>query len=150
MTDSKNLAKSPKKSRVTWDANNHFGLTKLAKDRMPSLPFSLMKKVVMGNKYALSLVIVGDKLSQKLNLTHRKKSYTPNVLSFPIDAHTGEILLNLKQAKREHAAREESYRYFVALLFIHSMLHLKGFAHGDTMEHEEQRLLSKFNIKNTF
>ena len=104
----------------------------------------------MGARYDLSLVIVGDALSKKLNLEHRKKTYTPNVLSFPVDTHTGEIFLNLKQAKREHTAREESYRYFVALLFIHSMLHLKGFAHGDTMEHEEQRLLSKFNIKNTF
>lgn len=117
---------------------------------MPSLPFSHLKTVVLGTRYDLSLVIVGDALSAKLNLTHRKKSYTPNVLSFPVDAKTGEIFLNLKQAKREHEARGESYRYFVALLFIHSMLHLKGFAHGDTMESEERRLLSKFNIKNTF
>lgn len=117
---------------------------------MPALPFSLMKKTVMGAHYDLSLVIVGDALSTKLNQEHRKKSYTPNVLSFPVDTKTGEIFLNLKQAKREHAARGESYRYFVALLFIHSMLHLKGFAHGDTMESEEHKLLSKFNIKNTF
>ncbi len=109
-----------------------------------------MKRTVMGSAYDLSLVIVGDAQSKKLNLAHRNKAYIPNVLSFPIDTKTGEIFLNLKQAEREHTAREESYRYFVGLLFIHSMLHLKGFAHGATMEGEEHELLSKFNIKNTF
>ncbi len=131
-------------------ADNTFKLTQLTKDRVPTLPFSRMKEKILGKRYALSLVIVGDVRSKKLNEQYRKKTYTPNVLSFPLDNKNGEIFLNLKQAKREHRAREESYEYFVALLFIHSMLHLKGFDHSATMESKEQKILSAFGITNIF
>jgi probable rRNA maturation factor len=125
-----------------------FSVSKLTKDKLPSLPFLQMKDAALGKGYALSLVIAGDKRSQSLNVQYRKKSYVPNVLSFPLDEHSGEIFLNLKQAKREHKARGETFDYFVALLFIHSMLHLKGYAHSATMEREEQKLLAKFHIVN--
>lgn len=109
-----------------------------------------MKDAVLGKKYNLSLVIAGDTRTQTLNERYRGKTYVPNVLSFPLDDNNGEIFLNLKQAKREHRAREESYEYFAALLVVHGMLHLKGMAHGSTMEEQEQRLLRKFHIRNTF
>lgn len=131
-------------------ADNTFDIKRLTKDRVPSLPFLRMKEAVLGKTYELSLVIAGDKLSQELNVQYRNKTYTPNVLSFPIDKKHGEIFLNLKQAKRECKEREESYEYFVALLFIHACLHLKGSRHGSTMEKQEARLLSKFAITNTF
>lgn len=131
-------------------AKSTFKIERLTKDRVPTLPFSRMKEKVLGKKYDLSLVIVGDTRSKRLNEEYRGKTYTPNVLSFPLDNMNGEIFLNLKQAKREHRKREESYEYFVALLFIHSMLHLKGFDHSDTMEGEEQKILRAFKIKNTF
>ena len=131
-------------------ADNTFTISPLTKDRVPTLPFLALKERLLGKRYALSLVIVGDAKSQKLNMLYRKKSYTPNVLSFPLDEKNGEIFLNLKQAKREHRARGESFEYFVALLFIHSMLHLIGYAHGATMESEEQKLLTAFKIRNTF
>ena len=125
-------------------------ITKLSKKKVPLLPFLRMKNKVLGKYYDLSLVIAPDAHTQKLNREYRKKSYIPNVLSFPLDQHSGEIILNVKQAKREHRARGESFRFFVALLFIHSMLHLKGYRHGSTMERQEKRLLALFHIKNTF
>ena len=131
-------------------ADNTFDIKRLTKDRVPALPFLHMKEAVLGKTYELSLVIAGDKLSQELNAQYRNKDYTPNVLYFPIDKKHGEIFLNLKQAKREHKDREESYEYFVALLFIHGCLHLKGMPHGSTMEKREALLLSKFAIINTY
>lgn len=130
-------------------ADNTFAITRLTKDRVPSLPFLHIKETILGKTYELSLVIASDKFTQELNLTHRNKTYTPNVLSFPLDKKHGEIFLNLKQAKREYKERKESYEYFVALLFIHGCLHLKGSTHGSTMEKQEARLLSKFAIENT-
>ncbi|HEY9585564.1 MAG TPA: rRNA maturation RNase YbeY [Candidatus Paceibacterota bacterium] len=127
-----------------------YTLTKLVKGRMPVLPFLHLKNKVLGKTYALSLVIAGDQYTKKLNRLYRKKTYIPNVLSFPIEKGTGEIVLNMGQAKRECRARGESLRFFVALLFIHSLLHLKGYRHGSTMERREQELLSKFHIKNRF
>lgn len=148
MSDSKNSAKSLKKSRVSADDDSRFSITKLTKDKVPALPFLVLKNSVLGKKYELSLVIVGDARSKRLNVEYRGKTYTPNVLSFPLSETSGEIFLNLKQAKREHKKREESFDYFVALLFIHSMLHLIGSRHGSTMEETEQKTLKKFNIKN--
>lgn len=126
-----------------------FVLTKLTKERMPVLPFLRMKNVILGKSYTLSLVAADDAYSKALNRRYRKKTYIPNVLSFPLEKNEGEIILNLKQAKRECAVREESFRYFVALLFIHSSLHLEGYRHGSTMERRERELLSKFHINNT-
>jgi probable rRNA maturation factor len=131
-------------------ADKKFELTQTTKDRVPALPFLSMKNAVLGKKYVLSLVIAGDTRTRTLNEHYRGKTYIPNVLSFPLDKNNGEIFLNLKQAKREHRARGESYEYFAALLVVHGMLHLKGMAHGSTMETQEQRLLRKFHIRNTF
>ena len=132
------------------DAKDNFSISSTTRDRIPRLAFFDMKKAVLGNSYELSLVFIGDKRSQALNETYRGKSYIPNVLSFPLDKQHGEILLNLKQAKREHRARGESYEFFVALLVIHGMFHLKGMVHGSTMEKQEAQLLAKLNIRNTF
>ncbi len=148
MTASKSSAKSLTKPKAPA-ADSHFRVTALTKDRIPHLPFLSMKEHVLGSAYDLSLVIVGDARSRTLNTTYRNKTYTPNVLSFPLDDTQGEIYLNLKQAKREYRARGESYEYFVALLFIHSMLHLIGKRHGSTMEGIEQDVLARFNITNT-
>jgi probable rRNA maturation factor len=127
----------------------NFSITTLTKDKVPALPFLTLKEKVLGKKYVLSLVVVGDARAKSLNETYRRKSYIPNVLSFPIDENMGEIFINLKQAKREHRARGESFEYFVALLFVHSMLHLIGRAHGSTMESEEQKFLAQCKITNT-
>jgi rRNA maturation RNase YbeY len=131
-------------------ATADFAITKLTKERMPVLPFLRMKNAVLGKKFVLSLVVADDAYTQALNHRYRKKTYIPNVLSFPLSEDEGEIVLNLKQARRECAGRAESFRYFVALLFIHSSLHLKGYRHGSTMEEQEQKFLSKFHITNTF
>ena len=131
-------------------ADKHFGITSTTRDRVPALPFLSIKNAVLGPKYDLSLVVAGDARTRTLNRIYCGKTYIPNVLSFPIDREHGEIFLNLKQARREHRARGESFEYFVALLVIHGMLHLDGMAHGGTMEKKEQQLLSKFKIKNRF
>lgn len=127
-----------------------FELTRRSTGRVPTLPFLYMKEAILGKTYALSLVIAGDAYTRKLNIQYRQKSYTPNVLAFPLQKKSGEIFLNIRQAKRECRLREESLPYFTARLFIHSLLHLKGHHHGSTMERQEQKFLTRFRIKNTF
>lgn len=126
-----------------------FHITNLTKKgvRVPTLPFVRMKERVLGKRYILSLVVAGDAYTKKLNRRYRKKDYVPNVLAFPIERGVGEIIINVGQAKRECRARGESLRYFVALLFIHALLHLKGRHHGSMMEEQERTLLSLFHIK---
>lgn len=124
-------------------ASRAFSITSLTRDILPRVPFTLIKKDILGDAYDLSLVIVGDAKSRALNKRYRGKTYTPNVLSFPLGPLSGEMFLNLRQARRECREREQRFEHFVALLFVHGCLHLKGMRHGRTMENEEMRALLK-------
>lgn len=123
-----------------------FSISRTARTTPPSLPFQKIKEDVLGTNYTLSLVFVGDTRSKKLNKTYRNKTYTPNVLSFPLNTHTGEIFINLMQARREARTRALSLRGFVGFLFIHGLLHLKGYPHGATMERIESRYVKKYSL----
>ena len=110
------------------------------------MPFAKIKNAVLGEKYQLSLVFVGDKMTQKLNNSYREKNQPTNCLSFPLDKNSGEIFLNLKKAKKEAPAFGRKFDNFVAFLFIHSCLHLKGFEHGSIMEKAEAKFTRLFKI----
>src|SRR5271168_4173094 len=92
----------------------------------PALPYEKIARAVLGARYELSLVICGDSLAQKMNKTYRKKSYKPNVLSFPISKSEGEIFLNVQCAKREAKRYRTTLQKRLALLFVHGCFHLKG------------------------
>lgn len=124
-----------------------FQICNTTKGSLPRLPFASVKDAVLGKKYELSLVIVGDVLSRNLNLQYRGKDKPANVLSFPLTANEGEIFINLKRAKIEAPDFEETYTNFVAHLFIHGLFHLKGYAHGSRMELEEKKVMKKFGFE---
>lgn len=113
----------------------------------PSLPYEAMKNDVLGTSYVLSLVFVGEQRAQTLNRTHRKKTYVPNVLSFPLDETHGEIYIAPTVAKREAKKRGMSVKGYVGFLFIHGLLHLKGMPHGDTMERAEKQYCTRYNLR---
>lgn len=105
-----------------------------------------MKNDVLGTSYALTLVFVGAKRARKLNSEYRNKTYVPNVLSFPLEAHTGEVYIAPIVARREAKKFNMTPRGYVGYLFIHALLHLKGYHHGGTMEKAEKRLVSKYAL----
>lgn len=116
--------------------------------------FVFIKETILGKKYDLSLVFIGDKKSKKLNSQFRKKDYVPNILSFPIDKDSGEIFINLKKAISEaknFATKDEpqyewdmNSKNYVKFLFIHGCLHLTGLDHGKKMEKLEEKFSKKF------
>lgn len=112
----------------------------------PRIPFEEMALAVLGPKYQLSVVICGDRLAQRLNSEHRGKTYFPNVLSFPIAAHEGEIFLNIRKAEREARTMRTSTIKRLALLYVHGLFHLKGLDHSDRMEAQEQKVLRAFKL----
>ncbi len=95
-----------------------------------------LKNYVLGEKYNLSVASIDAKLIKKLNKRYRKKNESTNVLSFPLSETEGEILLNEELAKKEKDC-----------VFIHSLLHLKGWKHSRKMEDEEKRIIKKFYEK---
>jgi probable rRNA maturation factor len=113
----------------------------------PRLPFDDIKNAILGKRYELSLVFVGKTTAKHYNETYRQKSYVPNVLSFPLAAGVGEIVICPAVAKRECKKHNMTYRGFIGYLFIHGCLHLKGYDHSDTMERVEQRYLTAYHLR---
>ena len=113
---------------------------------LPKLEFDLIKKKALGESYELSLVFVGHTASRRLNKSLRGKDRPTNVLSFPLSKTSGEIFIDLAQAEKEHSKFDMNFKKFVAYLYIHGLLHLKGMEHGAKMEKAEKRLLSQFNF----
>lgn len=101
---------------------------------------------ILGDSYELSIVLIGDTRAQALNVAHRGKHTPANVLSFPLDTHSGEIFLNVSRAYRECARFELSPSGHLVFLLIHGCFHLKGYEHGSTMEEAEKKILLHFNI----
>jgi len=111
------------------------------------LPFAPMKEAVLGKRYTLSLALIGEQRARTLNYTYRSKDSVPNVLSFPLGEREGEIIIVPRQAAKEAVKLGMSTRNYVGYLFIHGMLHLKGFRHGKKMEQKEDDLTRRFQLR---
>lgn len=123
----------------------HFTISSTIK-HYPNHPYEEIKNRVLGKRYRLSLVFIGPDRARSLNQQNRGKSYIPNVLSFPLAEAAGEIYLCPTIAYREASRFDLSLEGYVAYLFIHGLLHLKGLEHGDTMEQQERKYCAQFGI----
>lgn len=121
-------------------------IKKQTKGRLPSLPFTSIKEKVLGKKYELSLVFIGDTTSAKLNKKYRNKEGPTNILSFPYTENNGEIFIDLRLVKKQAPNFNKSYKNFLGLLLIHGMLHLKGYDHGEDMEKLENKFSKLFKF----
>lgn len=86
-------------------------------------------------QFELSVVIASPTLMKKLNLAYRGKKKSANVLSFQLTKNSGEIFLN---------SAEKDLKY----LFLHGLLHLRGYDHvnnkdAEKMEKLEEKILNK-------
>jgi rRNA maturation RNase YbeY len=111
---------------------------------IPDIPFRAIKNSIVGNRYAVSLVFVGKARAHTLNMKWRNKSYVPDVLSFEVDTMCGEVYITPLIALRDAAMYGHTYREHIAFLFIHALLHLKGYEHGDTMEEAEAQYMKRY------
>ncbi|MDD3530989.1 MAG: rRNA maturation RNase YbeY [Candidatus Pacebacteria bacterium] len=115
----------------------------------------------------ISLAFVGAVKARALNKQLRNKDYIPNVLSYRTDAalpkrngrgtavpdealaKSGEIIICLSEAAKQAPAHALNERTFVLFLFIHGLLHIKGWAHGARMEACERKLVAKYGASNS-
>lgn len=123
-----------------------FTLSTTIKNYPKQIPYETIKNDILGKRYSLSFTLVGKNRAQKINQTTRKKDYAPNVLSFPLDTNCGEIVLCPEVARPEAKDFSLTKDGYIAFLFIHGLLHLKGYDHGDTMEKLERRYVSKYSL----
>ena len=111
---------------------------------LPNVPYLVIKEKLLGKKYNLTVIFCTPKESQERNKTYRDKDYPTNILSFPLGENEGEMYISLSTARKGAKKFDMSYRKFLHLLVIHGCLHLKGHAHGSTMEELEQTYLNTF------
>ena len=116
------------------------------KAKMPHLAFLRMKEAVLGKRYDLSVAIVGTSKMRELNRRWRDKDKPTDILSFPLSETEGEIYINPTEAKKEAKKFNRTYDNFILFLFIHGLVHLKGYEHGVIMESIEQRFRKKFGV----
>jgi probable rRNA maturation factor len=108
------------------------------------VPFVLIKDKILGKKYDLSISFLTSLEQKKINKKYRGKDKTTNVLSFSLSTNSGEITFDPIQVKRDAPLFDMTYPEFLKYLFIHGLLHLKGFEHSSTMEKEEKKYLKMF------
>lgn len=101
---------------------------------------------------AVFVALVGPSEARFLNENYRRQSYVANVLAFRAKMAEwprvseeknwrGEILLCPAAIKREAKALRAPFRRHLAYCFVHGLLHLLGYSHGDRMRHKERQYL---------
>jgi len=123
-----------------------FSVTNTTKGKTPRLPFLLYKNRILGKKYDLSLVFVGEKKIRALNKRYRKIDKPTDILSFSVGKNSGEIFICQKIAKTQAKEFERSYANFIPFLLIHGMAHLLGYDHGNKMETLEKKYRKIFQV----
>ncbi len=124
-------------------AGETFSILNKTKSPIPRTLFSKLKKDVLGASFELSLVFLTPSQAQALNKKVRKKDTPFNVLSFSLTATSGELFLCPSVARMQAHQYEATGGDFLTYLFIHGMLHIKGFEHGVTMEKRERHFLRR-------
>lgn len=125
---------------------DNFNIINTVKAKLPSLAFADMKNAVLGEKYELALIIVSKERIRELNSKHRNIDNPTDILSFPISEDMGEIYINIEMTKEEAVKFGREYENFLAFLFIHGLVHLKGFDHSSKMEGIEIKFRKQFGI----
>ena len=115
----------------------------------PSLPYLKIKNAILGANHELSIVFIGTQRARTLNQKHRNKSSVPDVLSFPLSKNVGEVFLCLPQIFQTAHRFDHTPKQHTGYLFIHGLLHLKGYDHGATMEQAERRFLNRYIFNNS-
>ena len=126
--------------------SENFSLINPRKAKLPRLAFADMKDVALGKNYSLTVAIVSSAHIKKLNKIYRNIDKPTDILSFPLSKTEGEIYINIPETKKEAVKFDRDFENFFGFLFIHGLVHLKGFDHSSTMERIEARLRKKFGI----
>jgi probable rRNA maturation factor len=108
--------------------------------------FNEMKNAVLGKDYDLSVVFVRSAKMRELNMRYRGIDKPTDILSFPLSKNEGEVYICLSETKKEAPKFKRPYENFLYFLFIHGLVHLKGFDHSSTMERIEVRYRKMFKI----
>jgi probable rRNA maturation factor len=144
-SSTKRVASQSKKGDV--DSSEHISIHSTLHRPWSTTGYAQVAEAILGKRYTLSIVLIGDARARSLNKTYRGKNGASNVLSFPLTKCSGEIFINIARVKREASQYGLTPRQHAVFLLIHGCLHLKGYTHGSTMERAEQKYLQRFVLR---
>ena len=114
----------------------------------------------------VSLIIVDEKESQRLNKEFRNKDKPTNVLSFPMDMPAelaesvdslmlGDLVICAAVVEDEAQQQNKIPEAHWAHMLVHGMLHLQGYDHiedseAEAMEAKEIQLLNQLGFENPY
>lgn len=93
--------------------------------------------------FTLSVVVVGRSAMQALNKEYRSEDSVTDVLSFPYDAASGEIVICYPQAVAQAKQKQAPVNTELAWLLIHGILHVLGYDHETAEDAKIMRPLER-------
>jgi probable rRNA maturation factor len=108
-------------------------------------------------KGEIALRLVGLAESRRLNERFRDKKGATNVLAFPagVSGELGDLVICLPLVYREAHAQDKKTLHHLAHLFVHGILHLRGYGHdrpaeARRMEQLERRILGRLGFPDPY
>jgi probable rRNA maturation factor len=105
--------------------------------------------------HELSIALVNDATMSRLHVQHMNIPGPTDVLTFPLDAHSGEIVICVPEARRRCKTSGIPLQNELLLYAIHGMLHLCGFddrteSGFKKMHRKEDEILTKLGVGPVF
>lgn len=108
-------------------------IVNLTRQKTPAIAWKKIAEKILGKNFNLSVVLAGEKkiaeIKKKYPPVGRQKSSRPNVLSFLMEKNAGEIFFCPAYLRREAVFFERSFNRHLKKIYLHGILHLKGFSH---------------------
>lgn len=98
----------------------------------------------------IDMTIVDDEIIRQINSEYRQKDVATDVLSFPqyerdddltreMPLLYGDVVISLEHARAQAESYNHSLKRELSYLFVHSLLHLRGYDHMIESDKKEMR-----------
>ena len=104
----------------------------LTRQKIPGIAWKKIAEKILGKQFDLSVVLAGEKKIAGIKKKYppqEQKLGRPNILSFLIEKNIGEIFLCPVYLRREAPFFKRSFSWHLKKIYLHGILHLKGFNH---------------------
>ncbi|MDP3970147.1 MAG: rRNA maturation RNase YbeY [bacterium] len=104
---------------------------------------AVKKNLRFSETFSVSVVLVGAKTMQEMNLKYRKVNAVTDVLSFPYNDEEGEVVICYQQAVKQAVEKQTPVIKELLWLLIHGILHLRGYDHETAIDAKVMRPLER-------
>lgn len=129
----------------------HASKEKLRFDRQFTYIAKIFEQEIGVKKGILNVIFCDDGLMRTLNRSHRGKDSSTNVLTFTHEASSktpndllAEIYLDVPYIKKQAKVDVEAFSTKMFTLFIHGLLHSRGYDHE---KNEDYRIMKLLEVK---